>query len=138
MYYKNNALKFECSGCGRCCYGLEDAVIEVNDAEIERIRQYLGLSPAWFRRRYLSRIGQEQHGIRIEPQGHCVFLDTVAGRCSVYSVRPLQCRTYPFWPELVAMRGAWKKEAQRCEGIGCGKTVPIAKIEANLKLLSGS
>ena len=36
----------------------------------------------------------------------CVFLkeDPERGRktCSIYPVRPLQCRTWPFWPENLA------------------------------------
>lgn len=110
-------------------------MIEVSESEAEAIRRFLGLSATWFRRRYLCRIDDGALGIRIEPQGHCVFLDTVAGKCSVYTVRPVQCRTYPFWPELVYDSRDWKREARRCEGIGRGEGVSVEKIEACLKQL---
>lgn len=30
---------------------------------------------------------------------------------------PMQCRTYPFWPEPLTSRHDWEAEALRCEGI---------------------
>lgn len=40
----------------------------------------------------------------------CVFLDPF-GKCSIYPVRPIQCRTYPFWPSLLEDRETWESEA---------------------------
>lgn len=40
----------------------------------------------------------------------CVFLDP-RGQCSIYAVRPVQCRTYPFWPSLVDAQEDWDDEA---------------------------
>ncbi|MBW2259743.1 MAG: YkgJ family cysteine cluster protein [Deltaproteobacteria bacterium] len=33
------------------------------------------------------------------PEGsfHCLFFDEKNRRCSIYDVRPTQCRTFPFW-----------------------------------------
>lgn len=41
--------------------------------------------------------------------------------CSIYSVRPAQCRTYPFWPEIVQSPHHWAAESARCEGIALTK-----------------
>jgi hypothetical protein len=38
----------------------------------------------------------------------------------------LQCRTFPFWPELVDDKRQWLKTAAWCPGIGKG---PLVKIE---------
>jgi uncharacterized protein len=38
----------------------------------------------------------------------------------VHSVKPVQCRTYPFWPELVEHRDVWDYEAKKCPGINTG------------------
>ena len=35
----------------------------------------------------------------------CVFLSE--GRCTIHSVRPTQCRTFPYWPELINRR-SWR------------------------------
>jgi Fe-S-cluster containining protein len=33
------------------------------------------------------------------------------GRCTAYNARPTQCRTYPFWDELLQDAESWKKES---------------------------
>lgn len=129
MFYKNNPLHFECTGCGQCCFGDHDSIIETSEAERERIRAFLGVSTAWFRQRYLSLYAVDQLGLRIEPSGRCVFLDAQM-RCRIYPLRPRQCRTYPYWPEVVATAEAWKQESKRCEGIGRGKRVSVEFIDA--------
>lgn len=123
-YYRLEPLHFECTGCGACCRGDERSYVFVEDAEAEAIRTHLGLSRRWFRRRYLRRApgGELVLAWGAQP-GHCVFLDA-DGHCSVYAARPLQCRSYPFWPELVQTRAAWLREARRCEGIGRGAAIP--------------
>ena len=56
--------------------------------------------------------------------GRCVMLDEKTNLCTVYESRPTQCRTFPFWPEMIR-RGAWTAEAKRiCEGVGNGRIVP--------------
>ena len=56
--------------------------------------------------------------------------------CTVHSVRPLQCSTYPYWPELIDPL-AWEMEALRtCEGINheSAETVEPAHAGAQLAL----
>ncbi len=48
--------------------------------------------------------------------------------CSVYSARPAQCRSYPFWPSLLHSPESWQQEAGYCEGIGRGPVVPPESI----------
>lgn len=128
-------LRFECTGCGGCCTGRGNAHLEyfvaITPTERERIRAYLGISPAWFRRRYLMRYWDGQHSLRWKDD-RCVFLDGDK-RCRIYPVRPVQCRTYPFWPELVESKIAWRAEARRCEGINRGGIVPPARVRLALK-----
>ena len=116
-------LRFECTGCGGCCTGRGNARVEyyvaVTPGERRRIRQYLGISVAWFKRRYLMRFEDGEESLRWEGD-RCVFLDDEK-RCRIYPVRPVQCRTYPFWPELVESKFAWRAEARRCAGINRGE-----------------
>jgi Fe-S-cluster containining protein len=53
----------------------------------------------------------------------CPFL--LAGGCGIHPAKPTQCRTFPFWPELVESRAAWKRTARFCPGIGKGELVQI-------------
>jgi len=135
MYYKKTNLKFSCTGCGDCCHGRKDSYILLKQKEAENIRKFLKLSSGWFRRKYLVNLSAESIGIRIEDDGECVFLDNER-KCKIYSVRPIQCKTYPFWPELVQTRRAWMAESDRCEGIGRGQGVELQIIERRVKQCS--
>lgn len=128
MFYRHARLRFECTGCGACCTGKRDHVVETSVREREAIRTHLGLSRTWFRRRYLTRLDPDTLGIRLNPDGRCPFLGH-DNRCRIYPVRPRQCRTYPWWPELVEHAKDWREEARRCEGMNRGNVVPLARIE---------
>lgn len=131
MYYQNTRLRFECTGCGACCTGSADHYVETNAAERAAIRVFLKLSPGWFRRRYLVRVDADTTGIRLGHDGRCAFLGD-DNRCRVYPVRPRQCRTYPWWPELIESKRDWAEEARRCEGMNRGAVVLLSTIERNL------
>lgn len=127
-FYRRQSLHFECTACGACCHGGNDYHVFLEDDEARPICDYLGLSWAWFRRRYLRRLPEDGLVLQSNENGDCVFLNG-EGRCRVYPVRPAQCANYPFWPEVVTNAKAWRREARRCEGIGRGAVVPLAVIE---------
>lgn len=130
-YYRRTRLRFECTGCGACCIGRAGHVVELSRTEAESIRAALGLSRAWFRRRYLVHDADGNTGIRLGADGRCPFLGADL-RCRVYAVRPTQCRTYPWWPELLERKSDWDDESRRCEGMNRGAVVPLAQIERAL------
>jgi Fe-S-cluster containining protein len=126
-FFEQQPLRFSCTRCGQCCMTGGDYYVFLEQQEAERIRAHLQLSRSWFRRRYLQRLEDGELVAASGADDRCVFLDA-DGRCRVYPVRPLQCRTYPFWPELVQRKSDWQREARRCEGINRGTVVPIGKI----------
>jgi len=135
MLYQQQALRFHCTGCGRCCLGHADEhYIELAQGEAEQISRFLRLDSEAFRRDYLIHLPDIGEGIRINRQGRCMLLNE-RNQCSVYEVRPRQCRTYPFWPELMQSSSAWHAEAKRCEGINQGEIVESTHIEQQLDLL---
>lgn len=126
-------LRFECTQCGACCTGAP-GYVTFTEQEGRAIAARLGVSYEEFLARYtvdhdavrsLSEVKTE-HGY------DCVFLDraTVPGRavCSLYEDRPLQCRTFPFWPEILRSAAAWKRAGRTCEGVGRGGFVAIEAI----------
>lgn len=131
MFYTTEPLRFECTQCGRCCTGGGAYHVFLTRREAEAIRGELGLSAAWFRRRYLRRLDTGELTVALRDDGRCGFLDA-QGRCRVYAARPTQCRTYPFWPEVLRSKAAWRAEAARCEGIDRGAVVPLARVRAAL------
>lgn len=134
-------LRFECTGCGKCCTQRgEYAHVYVGDAEVESLAKLLGVSLARFRREHtkLDTLGWRQLRFR---DGLCTFLDPQSQRCTVYAARPVQCRTFPFWPEIVGPKG-WSDEVKEmCEGIGRGDVVPadtVAEALHEMRVADGS
>lgn len=130
-YYKHTSLRFKCTGCGRCCYGNKSDYILLSVNEAENIRLALNLDEHVFVRDYLSKLVRGGNGLRILNNGRCCLLDD-NNQCRVYALRPTQCRTYPFWPEIINSSSEWHNEAKRCEGINRGEVVSLEHIEAEL------
>jgi Fe-S-cluster containining protein len=120
----NEGLRFSCTKCGHCCGGAP-GYVWVDVTEIDRLAAFLGLSRDDFARRYVRRVGRKYSLIE-KVNYDCVFWED---GCKVYAARPTQCRTYPFWPEVIETEAAWNEESQSCPGIGRGKFYPIEAIE---------
>lgn len=122
------SLRFECTGCGLCCTQRGNyAHVYVNATEVADLAALLEISPAAFRRRYtfVDELGWRQLRFR---GGACTFLEPVTRQCTVYAARPVQCKTFPYWPELIGPRG-WRREAKAmCEGMGQGPEVPRQEV----------
>jgi Fe-S-cluster containining protein len=61
----------------------------------------------------------------------CIFLQTIGGQrvCAIYTARPNQCRTWPFWSRNLSSPDAWNRAAQRCPGINRGRLYDHDEIE---------
>ncbi len=127
-------LAFECGQCGRCCAGPEEGYVWISDSEIEALAQFMGIDARQVRRRYIRTVGRRQTIIEDPRTNDCIFLQplvTSPGKgCSIYEIRPTQCRTWPFWPSNLSGIEAWATAAQRCPGINRGKVHPFHEIEA--------
>lgn len=91
----------------------------------------LNISPQIFLMRYTRRLGGRLALIESKKNYDCIFLKE--RRCLVYGVRPQQCRTFPFWPEILVSEAEWEATARECEGIDPeAPLVPLNVIEENL------
>ena len=114
-------LQFECQpGCTACC--TQKGFVYLTEADLPRIAAYLGMTPFDFESRYVYRTRTRMR-LRIPRESTCSFLND--GGCSIHVVKPTQCRTFPFWPELVESRREWRKTAKYCPGIGKGPLIQI-------------
>jgi len=107
-------------------------MVYVNDADIARLCEYLDMSVRRFEKRYVYRTA---HTARLRkprggrsPHAQCPFL--TAHGCSVHSAKPTQCRTFPFWPELLDDAKEWRATAQWCPGMKSGELVQIEHARA--------
>lgn len=115
-YFFEDGLCFECLQCGDCCTG-DPGTIYVSDSEIESIAEYLQLAVARFRARYLYSY-KDSYSIKEDHRGHCLFYKR---GCTIYPMRPLQCRTFPFWFGNVRSESRWERIAGQCPGVGRGR-----------------
>ncbi len=129
-------LRFECTACGACCTG-PPGYVSYTKQEGAALAERFGLSETEFEERYTHETpaGRSLKEVETEHGFDCVFLDreTVPGKavCSVYEERPLQCRTFPWWPEHLRSERAWNGLERECEGVHRGDFVPIEEIRIN-------
>jgi Fe-S-cluster containining protein len=71
----------------------------VSEGEVQKISGFLGVRAKDFVRDYARRVGNRfcLKELSISGSLHCVFFDDPAKHCSIYPVRPGQCRAFPFW-----------------------------------------
>ena len=118
-------LRFSCQRCGTCCTG-EPGYVFVEDREVEAIASFLGRGAFSFRARY-TRPAEGRVSLIEEKDGGCVFHS--AEGCRIYPVRPRQCRTFPFWLDIVRRRASWAEAARECPGMDRGKLHSADEIE---------
>lgn len=115
------ALRFQCqSGCTKCCD--QPGFVYLTENDLTQIAEYVGMAPADFERRYVYRT-KHLLRLRVPREQQCVFLGETG--CTIHAVKPVQCRTFPFWPELIESKREWNKTAAWCPGIGKGDLVQI-------------
>jgi hypothetical protein len=122
-------LSFSCTQCGNCCSGPPGHVY-VTKEEIGRIASYLGRDDGCLDKAHLRRVGL-RHSLTEKPNGDCTFLIRENGktRCAIYPVRPLQCRTWPFWTKNLHSPEAWNEAHKKCPGMNKGKHYDYVQIE---------
>ena len=115
-----NGLQFQCQGSGKCCtshgeYGFVFLTLE----DRQRFANYLKITTRSFTKNYCEKKSGVWHLKEEKGKPDCIFLKNK--QCSVYHARPVQCRTWPFWPEVLNAK-AWKKDVVSfCPGIEKGK-----------------
>jgi hypothetical protein len=120
-------LAFACSGCGQCCAGPEEGFVWATEEELDAIAKFLRMTPRAFRARYVRQIGQRFSLVEKKPSRDCIFLKN--GKCEIYSVRPTQCRTWPFWQSNIDSPDDWASAGMRCSGINRGELHSIEDIQ---------
>jgi len=109
-------IDFKCQCCSDCCRHDPGAVFLTED-DIKKLSTYLKISKNDLLAKYCRGLEMGERtltSLKERSNYDCVFWNST---CLVYEARPLQCRTYPFWPFLVEDEKRWKEESNRCKGI---------------------
>ena len=122
-------LRFTCTQCGNCCSG-PPGYVWVTKKEIARIAEHLKRPAGQLDKRELRRVGM-RYSLTEWPGGDCIFLTRDGGRigCLIYPVRPLQCRTWPFWNQNLRSPDTWNHAHENCPGMNTGKFHDLDAIE---------
>jgi uncharacterized protein len=128
MPLDRSRIRFTCQpGCIRCCD--QKGYVYLTEADLVRAADYLGISAEEFEARYIFRT---KHLLRLRkpPHSQCHFL--LENGCGIHPAKPTQCRTFPFWPDLLRDEREWARTASYCPGIGKGDFVPLETVERSL------
>jgi Fe-S-cluster containining protein len=138
-------LKFTCSQCGNCCTG-GPGFVWLSEVEVGRMAEYLGMGRAEVMEKYCREVygrislkeGRNERGEydcvflkeeRVERHGGDGPVVQMKRSCTVYPVRPLQCRTWPFWESNLSAAGIWEAASKRCHGMNQGRVFTVEEME---------
>jgi Fe-S-cluster containining protein len=127
-----DGLRFRCTRCGKCCTGAP-GYVWVNDAEMMAIAEHRGETVAHTAALHTRPVGRRV-SLREKANGDCIFYDPADG-CTIYPVRPRQCRTWPFWESNIVTPEAWEKTCEICPGSGLGELIPVEEITRRMKTI---
>jgi uncharacterized protein len=127
-----DGLRFECTRCGNCCTGAP-GFVWVDEQEQAAIADFLGEDHSRFLALYTRRLDKGR-SLREKANGDCVFYQAGTG-CTIYSVRPRQCRTWPFWQSNVRTPEAWAETRRVCPGSGQGELIAADEITRRMKVI---
>ena len=128
-----DGLRFSCTQCGKCCTG-DPGYVWVTDEELAKLAKFRGDRASEFAAVY-TRSARGHRTLREKANGDCVFYEAGRG-CTVYAVRPLQCRTWPFWGTNLRSEAAWQRTEGQCPGSGQGELIPVEEITRRLNAVA--
>ena len=100
----------------------------MTEQEIEAIARHLD-KPVGEIRLMHTRPARGETSLVDYANGDCTFFDPETRRCRIYAVRPVQCRTWPFWRSNLESAETWARTQTKCPGAGYGDFIPLETIE---------
>lgn len=126
-----SGLQFTCTGCGNCCTG-PSGYVWASEDELRQIAEFRQQSLGEIRLFHTRLLGTRT-SLTEYPNGDCTFFDSATRRCTIYPVRPTQCRTWPFWRSNLRSPETWEQVRQTCPGAGSGQFFSAQEIAAQVE-----
>jgi len=135
--FYSGGLRFSCARCSACCR-YESGYVYLSENDLSRLANEFKMSYTEFIEvwcRWIPFTGgkerlSERLSLKEKSNFDCIFWKN---RCTVYHVRPLQCRTFPFWDYTVCSNEAWNNAGKNCPGINSGALHSVEEIEGCLR-----
>lgn len=111
------SLDFKCSQCSICCRK-DPGIVLLTKQDFEKLRNHLSMSEKEFLEQCCREVYKDNKtliSLKEKVNYDCIFWNN---GCIVYEARPLQCKTYPFWPSVLESKKSIENEKKRCKGIG--------------------
>jgi len=128
-----SGLYFSCKRCSSCCR-YDAGFVFLSEKDLEKIIALLKMDRDGFIKTYCRWVadwkGGEVLSLREKPNKDCILWD---GGCTIYSVRPLQCVTFPFWESVVSSPDCWEMAASGCPGINSGELHTMTEINRHIE-----
>jgi hypothetical protein len=129
-----NGLRFSCKRCSSCCREASGYVF-LSDNDLQKLASVLKMDKksiiAVYCRWVTDWKGEEVLSLKEKSNMDCILWDN---GCTVYTSRPLQCITFPFWDSVIATEQNWEIAASGCPGMNSGDLHTKYKIDENIKL----
>jgi hypothetical protein len=106
--------RFGCTRCGACC--MEPGFVYIDEEELAKIGAHLELERDALIARYKIDREGKRFVIDASDGSGCPLL-TSGKECSVQRVKPKQCSTFPFWPEMIDDAAEWEHAKSFCPGM---------------------
>ena len=118
-------VSFRCQpNCGRCC-DEPGGLVYLSPDDAVRLAQHANLSVEDWLKRDTRTTADGRYILRSrEEDGVCIHLNERM-QCSVYDVRPQQCRAFPWWGENLATPEAWEATKASCPGIEAEEAILV-------------
>jgi Fe-S-cluster containining protein len=115
------AVRFRCTKCGICCGNTREKIrhILLLGTEAEQIAAATSQPISEFALEVEGKAPYSHEMRKTAQDGKCVFLEK--NHCTIYSLRPLICRFYPFELKIAANQKHEFLYTNECPGIGKGK-----------------
>ncbi|MFO7850495.1 MAG: YkgJ family cysteine cluster protein [Spirochaetia bacterium] len=122
-------LRFTCRRCGACCR-YEPGFVFLSKNDLQRLAAALTLEEDAFIRMYCRFVtidGKRRVSLQEKSNYDCIFWEN--GGCRVYDARPFQCRSFPFWTNILESRKQWERQKLSCPGMGEGELFTKEQID---------
>jgi Fe-S-cluster containining protein len=118
-------LQFSCTRCSSCCR-YESGYVFLTQRDVVRLAAGCQMKYAefvdvccrwipWFRS---GKEGEDRLSLKEKSNFDCIFWKN---GCTVYAARPLQCRTFPFWKDILSSSSSWAMARTGCPGMDRGR-----------------
>ena len=97
---------------------MKDGLVYVHPEEIELMAKHLGMDVRdfWLKFEVQYDPSSQQPVLEAKNNLGCPLLNGDLG-CRVHPVKPAQCRSFPFWPDLIDDAQAWAVASEDCPGM---------------------